>query len=260
LPAYQAALFGSPFTDGYTAYEPTFRAIYGARAAAAPLSLKYLVDPEQLWHHFDIVRAFIIDWTAPGTALLALFGWIALADVAHARVARRFATTLLLLFAVTLFLTIGGTDDGARPRYLSTVLLPMAWLAAVGWGAANSMLAQHLGPRTRTTLGVLVWVVSVLQILAFIIARTPVLTQREGLTRATEKLGVEGVVVVRTEFPTRYARNGPFFDGRVLYVSAPAGMSVGEVAAAFPGRRVYEAINEGENWTVRPGELATSAP
>jgi hypothetical protein len=55
--------------------------------------------------------------------------------------------------------------------------------------------------------------------------------------------------VVRAEYPTRYARNGAFFDRPVLYVSPPATTSVDEVAAAFPGRALYEA-REGKAWTV----------
>ena len=77
--AYQGAQFGSPLVDGYRAYEPTFRAIYGAHTATAPLSPANLVDGEQLWHHLDILRAFLLDWTVPGTALLAALGWASFA-------------------------------------------------------------------------------------------------------------------------------------------------------------------------------------
>ncbi len=71
-----------------------------------------------------------------------------------------------------------------------------------------------------------------------------------GLYDAVEAAHVEqGVVVVRAEWPTRYARNGPFYDRPVLYVSAPADTSVAEVAALFPGRPVYEAT-EGRRWKV----------
>ncbi len=42
--AYQSAQFGSAFSDGYHAYEPTFRAIYG-QGSGHPLSLLYLVWP-----------------------------------------------------------------------------------------------------------------------------------------------------------------------------------------------------------------------
>ena len=57
------------------------------------------------------------------------------------------------------------------------------------------------------------------------------------------------MVVVRAEYPTRYARNGPFFDGRALYVSAPETMEAADVARLFPGRTVWEA-HEGKTWAV----------
>ena len=62
--AYQAAVFGSPFVDGYAAYEPTFRAIYGAETAEPPLSLSRIFNPLQQWFHLEICTAFV----SPGTA------------------------------------------------------------------------------------------------------------------------------------------------------------------------------------------------
>jgi hypothetical protein len=80
--------------------------------------------------------------------------------------------------------------------------------------------------------------------------RLPQTQRREGLERAVAAQGIrDGVVVVRAEYPTRYARNGPFFERPVLYVSAPATMNLADVAAAFPGRPVYQA-REGTPWTV----------
>jgi 4-amino-4-deoxy-L-arabinose transferase-like glycosyltransferase len=259
LLAYQAAQFGSPFSDGYAAYEPTFRAIYGAHTGGSALSIANLVDGEQAWHHLDIVRAFLIDWTVPGAALLALLGWTALRDDAGLQRARRFSGTLIVLFGLTLFVTIGGTDDGARPRYLSTALIPLAWLGARGWGVARDLLGERIGRTARRTIGVLVWVLPVIQLGAFLVARTPDLWVREGLQKTVEKQGIDGVVVVRAEYPTRYARNGPFFSGRVLYVSAPWTMGPDEVAAAFPGRPVYEA-REGKVWSVTQAETTRPPP
>jgi hypothetical protein len=246
---YQRAQFGSPFVDGYTAYEPTFRAIYGAHTAGSPLSPRNLVDGEQLWHHLDILRAFVVDWTVPGTALLALLGWAALRNEARATPARRLAVTLVALFGGSLFVTIGGTDDGARPRYLSIALVPLAWLGARGWTSAKELLSKPLPRAAVRTLGAVIAVLPVIQLGAFLVERTPLLWQREGLQNAVEAQHVEGVVVVRAEYPTRYARNGPFFDGRALYVSAPPTMTPAEVSAAFPGRPIYEA-HEGKQWTL----------
>jgi hypothetical protein len=248
--AYQAAQFGSPFADGYKAYEPTFRAIYGARTAAPAFSLYNVVDGEQLWHHLDILRAFVVDWTVPGAALLALLGWSALRSEPQIATARRVSVALVLLFAGTLFVTIGGTDDGARPRYLSTALVPLALLAAPGWRAAADSLEPRVGTRACRIVGAVVCVLPVIQLGAFLVERTPLLWVREGLEQAVAAEGIaDGIVVVRAEYPTRYARNGPFFDRPVLYVSAPATTSAEQVGAAFPGRALYEA-HEGKHWTI----------
>jgi hypothetical protein len=248
--AYQDAQFGSPLADGYRAYEPTFRAIYGAHTGGSALSLANLVDGEQAWHHLDIVRAFLVDWTVPGTALLAALGWVALGEESRARPARRFAGVLVLLFAASLFVTIGGTDDGARPRYLSTAMIPLALLAAPGWRVAAELLEQRLRPVALRIVGCIVWGLPVIQLGAFLVERTPQIWTREGLEKTAAAEGIrEGVVVVRAEYPTRYARNGPFFDRPVLFVSPSASTPVDQVAAAFPGRALYEA-REGKTWTV----------
>ncbi len=248
--AYQAAQFGSPLRDGYAAYEPTFAAIYGAHTATAPVSPRNLVDGEQVWHHLDILRAFVVDWTVPGAALLALLGWYALRDEPRAAGARRLSAWLVVLFAGSLWVTVGGTDDGARPRYLSTALLALALLGAAGWGAASELLASRVGPRALRALAVVVWALPVVQLGAFLYDRTPQIWVREGLFEAVRAAGIaEGVVVVRAQYPTRYARNGPFFDRPVLYLSAPARTGLDEVAAAFPGRPLYEA-HEGHPWRV----------
>jgi hypothetical protein len=74
--------------------------------------------------------------------------------------------------------------------------------------------------------------------------------EREGLFSEVRAEQIEeGVVIVRADWPTRYARNGPFFDGPVLYLSAPADMTPEQVAAVYPGRPVYEAT-EGRRWRV----------
>jgi len=248
--AYQKAQFGSPFADGYRAYEPTFRAIYGAHTGGSALSLANLVDGEQAWHHFDILRAFLLDWTVPGTALLAALGWVALATEPRAHPARRFAAALVLLFLTSLFVTIGGTDDGARPRYLSTAMIPLALLAAPGWRIAAQLLGQRFRPAALRVVACAVWGLPVIQLGAFLVDRTPQLWVREGLEKTVAADGIrDGVVVVRAEYPTRYARNGAFFDRPVLYVSPPAATPVETIAAAFPGRALYEA-REGKAWNV----------
>jgi hypothetical protein len=248
--AYNAAQFGSPFTDGYHAYLPAALATYGPDEARPNLSLRYLVDGEQIWNHLDVLRAWLVDWTVPGTALLAALGWVGLRDEAGAAVVRRFSVVVVAVFVGVLLLTMSGYDDGARPRYLSVTLLPVAFLAGPGWRVAVQLLEMRLGIAARRTIAAVVWVLPPLQLGAFLVVRTPQLWVREGLDKAAVTQGIHrGVVVVRATYPTRYARNGPFFDRPVLYVSPPAATSVDEVAAAFPGLPVYEA-HEGPTWSV----------
>ena len=71
---YQNAQYGSPFIDGYSVYAPTLGAIYGVQAGGPMLSLGCLVDPLQSWFHLDVLRAFVVNWTIPGTALVAMLG------------------------------------------------------------------------------------------------------------------------------------------------------------------------------------------
>ncbi len=257
LLAYQAAQFGSAFTDGYAAYQPEFSAIYGASTARPAFSPFNAIDPPQIWHHLDILRSFLVDWTVPGTALLALLGWAALRDDRHASkaAARKLAVAVVSIFAVTLWVTIGDTDDGARPRYLTTTLLGLAWLSAPGWRRACELAASSVGRRAARAVGIVLWVLPVVQLGAFVVERMPQIWVREGLAEGVARAGVErGVVVVRARYPTRYARNGPFFDRPVLYVSAPPTTSAEEVAAAFPGRDVYEAhearLGERDGWHI----------
>ena len=248
LLAYHAAQFGSPFTDGYRAYAPTFRAIYGADTAAPAVSLSHVVNGIQFWNHLDILRSLCVDWTVPGTALFALLGWVALREDARSRPARRFGATLIGLFVISLLVTIGDIDDGARPRYLSTALLPIAWLGAPGCRSAARILAQQVSPVACRVVTVAVWIAAPLQLSSFLVWRMPDILLREGLEHSVQERGLrDAVVVIRALYPTRYARNGPFFDRPVLFVSAPATTSFDEVASAFPGRQVYEA-REGKEW------------
>jgi hypothetical protein len=248
--AYQAAQFGSAFVDGYAAYQPTFRALYGASTAARPISVSHLFEGLQPWNHLDILRALLVDWTVPGTGLLAVLGYVALRSDPRALEARRFALGVVVAFVLTLFVTIADTDDGARPRYMSTTLVPMAWLAAPGWRVASDFLGRSVGVVARRVIVVVAWVLAPLQLAAFLFVRTPEIEVRQGLELAVKTAGIrEGVVVVRALYPSRYARNGPFFDRPVLYVSAPATSSTDDVAAAFPGRPIYEAY-EGQEWSL----------
>jgi hypothetical protein len=154
------------------------------------------------------------------------------------------------VFVGALLVMVADPDDGARPRYLSTLLIPLAFLAGAGWSAARDTLGALTTRRFATVVGGVAVALAVLQLGALCDARLPSQHQREGLYAAIEQNGVrDGVVVVRAQYPTRYARNGPFFDRPVLYLSAPAAMSLAKVQSTFPGRAIYQAV-EGASWKV----------
>jgi 4-amino-4-deoxy-L-arabinose transferase-like glycosyltransferase len=247
---YNNAQFGSPFTDGYAAYAPTIVEIYGAHFAKAQISPLYFFDPVQQWNHIDIVRAFAIEWTVPATVVLAVVGALAIGRDHPARALRNFSLALVATFAVVLLVTIADHDDGARPRYLSTALVPVVVLAAAGFAPTSAAIAARLGRRARTAIVTIAIVLGLAQLGAFLERRVGEVQEREGLYRATAAQYVpdDAVVIVRARFPSRFARNGPFFDG-VLYLSPPAKTTAGEIAAAYPNRPIYEA-HEGEPWTV----------
>jgi 4-amino-4-deoxy-L-arabinose transferase-like glycosyltransferase len=247
--AYQAAQFGSPFADGYHAYEPTFRAIYG-EGTGHPISLLYLVSPKEQANHLDVMRAFALEWTVPGTVLLAVIGACAIGREHPARKMRDFAVAVAVVPLAMLLVSVADPDDGARPRYLSTALLVVAFLSGPGWDAASVSLRALVGPRLTRATAVAALVGAPVEVGAFLGHRIPEVWERAGLFEAVRAAQIEqGVVVIRAEWPTRYARNGPFFDRPVLYLSASPETTVDEVAALYPGRPVYEAF-EGRRWRV----------
>ena len=67
--------------------------------------------------------------------LLACLGWVVLrreqaAGDQRAAPLQRFFGLLMVLFLVGMVLTFNEPDDSPRPRYLSMLLLPLAFLAA----------------------------------------------------------------------------------------------------------------------------------
>jgi 4-amino-4-deoxy-L-arabinose transferase-like glycosyltransferase len=249
--AYQAAVFGSPFTDGYTAYEPTFSAIYGAETAEPPLSLSRIVNPLQQWFHLEIVTAFVSPWTMPGAALVAVFGAVATRGDERTQAMRRFSIAIVVVALIALVPTISsGGDDGPRPRYLTTSLLAVAVLAGPGWPLARDALAGGLGARAARWIGGIAVAMGFILVGTLVVERTLLVIARSGLYDAVKDRGIErGVVIVRAQWPTRFARNGPFFDRPLFYLSAPADTSVDTVEALYPDRPVYEAF-EGNPWKI----------
>jgi hypothetical protein len=267
---YQSLQFGSPLADGYHLYAATMTEIYGARETPAQVGLRFLVDPIEIFNHIDVTRAFLLDWTVPGTALIAALGFVSLRDDAKSAASpkgsaandkaaplSRFAFTGCAVFFVFFLFTMAAADDGARPRYLSTPLLLASLLAGPGWAVAMDSLRGRLGPRITRAAAAIVWALPVAQLATFVEQRMPKLSVRESLPLAVASNGVtSGVVVVRAQYPTRYARNGPFFDAPVLYLSPRPETSLDEIAAAFPGQAVYEAFEPArESWDHPPWRL-----
>jgi 4-amino-4-deoxy-L-arabinose transferase-like glycosyltransferase len=247
--AYQAAQFGSPLTDGYHAYEPTFRAIYG-EDTGHPVSLLYLVDPKEQANHLDVLRAFATEWTIPGTVLVAAAGARAVEKGSPARSMRDFAVAIAVVNAAMLFVSVADPDDGARARYLSTTLLPLGLLTGRGWDATAAALRSLVGERLARWTAIAALVFGPVEVGSFLGHRIPEIRVRDGLYEQVQAEGItDGVVMVRADWPTRYTRNGPFYDRPVLYLSPPAQMTAEQIAAVYPGRPVYEAT-EGRHWKI----------
>ena len=245
---YQDQVFGSPFTDGYAAYGPTFTALYGATAAAFPLSWRHVFEPTQWWFHLDLFGQMCLQWTIPGTVIAALFGAVAIDSSDAAARMRRFSIALVAVFCVTLLALLTELDDGPHPRYLSVTLIPLALLAANGLGPLCDAIRERFGAIVERAFVVLAILFGLAQFGQYLENRIPKQWTREGLYQLTADLPRDAIVIVRAQYPSRYARNGPFFAG-VTYLSVAPETSVDEVAAAYVGRPIYVA-HEGVPWTI----------
>ena len=260
---YNAVQFGSPFIDGYEAGKPGFVAIYGESGAFRNISLLHVISPYEIFNHLAELETFFFEWTVPGAALLACLGWMALRREQAAGDERtvplqRLFGLMMVLFLVGLVVTFNEPDDSPRPRYLSLVLLPVSFLAAAGWGIAAAFVRQHLGRWTSRLVAVAVWIAPLFLIATYLEHRIPEVKVHTSLSEELARQGVRsGVVILRAEWPTRYARNGMFFDRQPLLLSVPAKVTAAEVAARFPGQPVYEAFEpHGANpwkhpWVIR---------
>jgi 4-amino-4-deoxy-L-arabinose transferase-like glycosyltransferase len=245
---YQDLIFGSPFIDGYHAYTPTFTALYGATTAAYPLSWRHLVSATQWWNHVDIFGQLCLQWTIPGTVIAALFGAFAIDTTDAAARMRRFSIAVVVVFCCALMIMVSDPDDGPHPRYLSVTLIPLALLAANGLGPLCDAIRGTFGTIVQRAFVVLAIVFGLAQFGSYLQDRIPKQWKREGLYQVAAALPHDAVVIVRAQYPSRYARNGPFFAG-VTYLSVPAETPADEVARAYADRPVFEA-HEGVPWTI----------
>jgi hypothetical protein len=246
---YQKLQFGGWFTSGYRAYAPIWQAVYGNTDPS--LGIDIAMDPDEQWHHLDILRGFCLDWTLPGSIVLFVLGAALVWRSAPA--SRRLYAFALGVFAsppLALIVTHALPDDGPLPRYLSTSLIPMAFFAGPGWIAVEAQLSTLVGAVCSRVIAALMVGLAIISFVCIIGFRTPLLWEREGLYRAAVERGLhDAVVIVRSRHATLYTRNGPTLDGSVLYVR-PDVADPGAILSWFPGRTVYEAI-EGRPWTLR---------
>ncbi len=245
---YQKQLFGGWMTDGYHAYHSTFIALYGESAAENPISPWHFVNPIQIWNHIDIYGQMCLQWTIPGTVIAALFGGYALGPDHPARRMRTFSISIIVVFCVALLVMVSNPDDGPHARYLSPTLIPLALLAAAGFDPLCRAIAARFGRRVQVAFVACAVVFGLAQFGSFLQDRIPKVWQREGLFQAAADLPQGAVVIVRAQYPSRYARNGPWFEG-TLFLSVPVTTTTVAVAAAYPDRPIYEA-HEGVPWTI----------
>ena len=260
---YNKLQFGSAFTDGYKADIPNFVAIYGESGAASNIHPLHVVSPIQIFNHLGVLETFFTQWTVPGSALVACLGWVALrreqaAGEGRTAPLQRFFGVMIALFVAALLMTFNEPDDSPRPRYVSMLVLPLAFLAAAGWSTAVAFVERQLGRSRSWIVAVAIWIAPVFLIASYLERRIPEVKVHTGLFEELTRQGIRsGVVILRAEWPTRYARNGMFFDRSPVLLSVPATVSVAEVAARFPGQAVHEAFEpHGSNpwkhpWVIR---------
>jgi hypothetical protein len=134
-------------------------------------------------------------------------------------------------------------DDGPRPRYLTMELLPLSFFAAAGWSATCDLVRERTGRWMTRVVGAAMWLAPIFLVATYMEHRVPEEVVLAGLQETLNKAQItSGVVLVRAEWPTRYARNGMFFDRRPLLLSVSRDVTPSDVAARFPGEPVYEAF------------------
>jgi 4-amino-4-deoxy-L-arabinose transferase-like glycosyltransferase len=259
LLAYQAAQFGSPWTTGYALYEPTLLRLYGD-TNAHPFTLRHAVDVAGQWAHVQWL-AQLADWMAPLAAVVGAVGLVTarVNPSSPAGVCRTIFATAAGAQLVAMVLYGHDSGPGYGPRYLFSLVGPLAFGIAAAWRPVWMWLARGVERREARTSATERWVVRALVLAAaggllrcgFMLDR-----HRDELRHATQLYAMTerlpfAVVVVDDKFPTRWTRNGPRFDGPVLYVTPDLDPSA--IRAAIPGREVYVAAraHEAADWTLR---------
>ena len=262
LPLYQKAQFGSPFTSGYTAYDPMLVSLYGDWASHA-FGLDFLVNPVAQWGHLHWFLDLSL-WLVPGTLLLALVGLSRRWGQLRATAVHRF---LLVALALQVFLVLcmsGDQGDSYGPRYLLPTLVPIAMGVAAGVVRLRPWLVERgitVSRRMARGLVAAALAIGLVRAGAFLQHDYPGIQVRSGLYRAVAEAGLDhAVVIVNAPYPTRFTRNPVTWDGPVLYVSNRGGLDDQAIARLFPDRQPFigarvadgPGIDADGGWLLRP--------
>lgn len=247
---YQYAQFGSPFLSGYAVYEPTYRALYGESGNS--LGLDQFFSTYQQDNHLAILKETLFGATVLGLPVLAIVG-ARRRENSVGDAIRTFCVALIVIFVLALLFTAAGVDDGPRARYMTITLLPMSVLGAAGLKAAWSAVSPRVAIAATTAVSVVCLWFAARRAHEYLEGHDWAIRQRSGLYAVVEqaKLPRNAVVIVRAQFPTRYARNGPFFD-RILYLALPNDVSIEVVHAAYPNRPLFLAQQGRGFWRLGP--------
>jgi hypothetical protein len=254
LLVYHAAQFGSPWTTGYALYDPTQRRLYG-ESNGSPVLLSNLLDVAAQWSHAQWLGALAAH-LAPGVGVLAAIG-LARREPLEPRAVLR--TMMLVVTSTQLVLMLFyGPDMGPvfGPRYLFSLLGPIAFGVAAAWGPLWRWVTTRSETRASVERGLAAAVALVLAgglvRGAFLLdqQRAELLQWTRLYDRVRERHLDNAVVIVNGPFPTRWTRNGITFDGPVLYVN-PA-LDGAAVARLYPTRSIYVAkrAHEWADWVI----------
>lgn len=247
---YQYVQFGSPFLSGYAVYEPMYRAIYGESGKS--LGLDMFLSTYQQNNHLAILKETFVGATVLGAPFLAIVG-ARRSENAVENSIRTFSVALIVIFVLALLFTAAGVDDGPRARYMTITLLPLSVLGASGLKAAWTAVSPRIAAAVTALAAVVCLWFTARSAREYLEGHDYAIRQRSGLYTSVAKANLpsNAVVMVRSRFPTRYARNGPFFDG-ILYLALPSDVSLEEVRAAFPGRPLFLAQEGRGSWRLGP--------
>jgi hypothetical protein len=257
LLAYHAVQFGSPWTTGYALYDPTQRRLYGDRLGS-PILLSNLLDVATQWSHaqwLGVLSALL----APGAIVLAAIGLARPERTESTRAPVRSAmATVAAVQLVVMPLYAADIGSTYGPRYLFSLLGPIALGAAAAWGPLWRWATARAEAGARETVERRLAEALVLVLTGGLVRGAFLLDQQRAellnwtrlYDRVAEQHLHDAVVIVKGPFPTRWTRNDITFDGPVLFVT-PA-LDDSTVARLYPSRSIYVATraHEKADWVI----------